>query len=106
MENLKSYIKKYLRDLGLPVNLIGYKYLTTAILYYIENEDKDISMKDIYKYLNKKHNVKMTKAERNIRYILENYNTKDLKINTNKKFIIFNSEIISEQYKSKVRGEI
>ena len=48
----------------------GYKYLTTAIVYLVENIEKDVSMNEIYDVLNKKHNVKRTKAERDMRYII------------------------------------
>lgn len=99
-EILKKKIKKELIKIGVPVHLLGFKYLTTAILFYIENHTKDITMNDIYKEINRKHNVKVVKAERDIRYVFQNI--KDLKIDlekfSNKKFIIYISEkMINEE---------
>lgn len=100
-EKLKKEIKQELLNIGVPIHLLGFKYLTTAILFYIENYTKDITMKDIYKELNKKHNVKKIKAERDIRYIFQS--VKDLKVDlksfSNKSFIIYISEKIYEKTK-------
>lgn len=95
---LEQEIKNNLKKVGVPVHLLGYKYLVTAILFYIQNEN--VTMADIYKEINKRHNVKKTKAERDIRYILQTY-TIDFALNkiTNKSFIIYFSEEILEKLK-------
>ncbi len=95
-EILRKNIKQELINIGVPIHLLGFKYLTTAILFYINNNTKDITMNDIYKEVNKRHNVKKVKAERDIRYVFQN--TKDLKVDlekfSNKSFIIYVSEKI------------
>lgn len=101
-KKLKTIIKQELIKIGIPIHLVGFKYLTTAISFYIKHEEENITMKEIYREINKKHNVKYTNAEKDIRYIIQNF--KDIKVDleklSNKSFIIYVSEkIIIEKAK-------
>lgn len=63
-------IKKLIRDLGVPVNLLGYKYITEAVIIMLSSE-KNIFLTEIYKNISKIYNVSIESVEISIRHAIK-----------------------------------
>ena len=71
-QNTEHIIVGLLRDLGVPVRMVGYKYLRDAILIAINDTDSLMSVtKNIYPEIALKHGTSSGNVERNIRYVIE-----------------------------------
>lgn len=69
---LELIITNILKDLSIPVNILGYKYLRTAI--FIASTEPDSLQgitKVLYPAVAKKHRTTASKVERGIRYSIE-----------------------------------
>ena len=64
-------IEKILNELGINIANKGYRYWTTAINYYIEN-DMDCNMEEIYIEVAMRHKTTKSRAERVLRYVCNN----------------------------------
>lgn len=52
---------------GIKHHLKGYEYLKSALLYFIENNQKEYRMKDVYDTIAKKHRTTSSRVEKNLR---------------------------------------
>lgn len=65
-------IYRYLRHLGVPAEMLGYKYLKTAIMLCLQNEEYIRSTtKMLYPEIAKLHRTTAGAVERNIRRAIE-----------------------------------
>ncbi len=61
-----------LRDIGVPLRMVGYKYLKDAILIALNDADALMSItKNVYPEIATKHETSAGNVERNIRYVIE-----------------------------------
>ncbi len=68
----ENVIRKYLKELGVPQNLLGYEYLVTAIELAIDDKKYIHNItKMLYPEIAKRHKTKPTRAERAIRHAIE-----------------------------------
>lgn len=63
-------IENILDDIGIPLNLIGYRYTVEAVIQM--NKDPFIPICNIYKNIAEKFDTSPSSAERNIRHTYEN----------------------------------
>ena len=54
--------KKFLREIGIPANFIGYKYIGEALLYMLQNKQVTF-VNEIYRNLSKYHNTSSNSVE-------------------------------------------
>ena len=105
-----------LRDIGVPLRMVGYKYLKDAILIALNDSDALMSItKNVYPEIAARHETSAGNVERNIRYVIEStwsrrYDKKYEKVvenifkemtkkPTNSEFILVCSETIHFQMK-------
>ena len=70
--NYKQKIVEDLLELGIPANLKGFIYLKDILIYLINNDIKDVRLKnDIYKIIANTYNTSEYRVERDIRYSIE-----------------------------------
>lgn len=72
---IQLLVRKELDRLEVPSNLKGYRLIPDAVFFLItkevEGEGNNIKMKDVYEAIKKRHKTTYQKAERNMRYVLE-----------------------------------
>lgn len=68
-DEINKKYSKIAKEIGIPINWKGYRFLNTAIYHVIEMKNEDYNLADIYEYVAKKHKTTSSKAERAIRYI-------------------------------------
>lgn len=72
MKNTNETIKKYLKELGVPQNLLGYEYLATAIELALKDRKYIHSVtKILYPDIAKQYNTTLSRVERAIRHAIE-----------------------------------
>ena len=76
-------IKRLLRNLGIPVNLIGYNYIAESVNLML-NSNRIIFLIEIYKNISAKYNVSIESIEISIRHAIK----KTVKNNSNIKNIM------------------
>lgn len=64
-----NILEDNLIKLGLPSNLVGYRYIVEGINYFITHNDM-VLYNGLYRLLEEKYNTKCTLIERNIRYAI------------------------------------
>ena len=70
--DVEQMVVALLRDIGVSVRMIGYKYLKAAIILAISDSDSLTSVtKYIYPVIASKHGSSPSNVERNIRYAIE-----------------------------------
>lgn len=70
--NIDSMVVNLLRSLGVPVKMVGYKYLRDAIMIAVKDADALMSVtKNIYPEIADIHGTSSGNVERNIRYVIE-----------------------------------
>lgn len=61
-----------LRDIGVPLRMVGYKYLKDAIMLVLKDSDALLSItKNVYPEIASMHETSAGNVERNIRYVIE-----------------------------------
>lgn len=70
MEERRKEISIILSQIGIPKNLIGYKYLITAIDFYSLYYYEDIQINDVYQVLLAKHKIRKQRAREALRYAI------------------------------------
>lgn len=69
---INKYISMYLRNLGIPTNLLGYRYVTYAIALCIKFPEKIHAVtKELYPETGKKYGTTGSRVERAIRNAIE-----------------------------------
>ena len=76
-EQIKKIAKQLLKEIGIKVNLLGFKYWQTALALVIEDEGK-IVMMSLYCSVAKKHRTTAAKVERAMRYAYMDLNLKQI----------------------------
>lgn len=70
--DMEQLIVNLLRDIGVPLRMVGYKYLKDAILIALKDSDALMSItKNVYPEIASKHETSSGNVERNIRYVIE-----------------------------------
>ncbi len=113
-DDVEQLVVGLLRNIGVPVRMVGYKYLRDAILLAVDDTESLMSVtKNIYPEIAIKHGTSSGNVERNIRYVIEStwsrraeHKTEDdlfkgtVKKPTNSEFILVCSEWIHYQMKN------
>ena len=69
--SLDLEISELLRSIGMPIKMVGYKYLRDAIEMAVGEPDSDLSItKTVYPAVAEEYGTSSTNVERNIRYII------------------------------------
>ena len=68
--SLETKISITLKELGIPSNIKGYKYIKEGIVIYLNTNVESI-MNDIYGTISKKYNTKISRVESAIRHAVE-----------------------------------
>lgn len=69
-QNIEAHVSELMRNLGVPANVKGYRYLRRAIIIFRQNPD--ISMtKELYPILGKEFNTTAQRVERAMRHAIE-----------------------------------
>jgi len=72
MSNVEIAITKFIQNMGIPSNLLGYRYIRTAVLLAYEDEEYlRYIVKKLYVEVAKIHNTTSSKVERAIRTAVE-----------------------------------
>ena len=70
--DLEQLTVNLLRDIGVPLRMVGYKYLKDAILIALNEPDALMSItKNVYPEIAVRHETSSGNVERNIRYVIE-----------------------------------
>lgn len=71
-EDVEQLVVGLLRNIGVPVRMVGYKYLRDAIILAVDDTESLMSVtKNIYPEIAMKHGTSSGNVERNIRYVIE-----------------------------------
>lgn len=71
-EDIEQLVVGLLRNIGVPVRMVGYKYLRDAIILAVDDTESLMSVtKNIYPEIAIKHGTSSGNVERNIRYVIE-----------------------------------
>lgn len=68
---MDTYINNVLKELGIPANLHGYRYLKEVIKEVLQQKDDTLYICKLYTILSKRHNTKPQCIERSIRKAIE-----------------------------------
>ena len=69
---LRCIVEDFLTDFGVPSNILGYEYLTTAVCLIVGNPDFRRSVcKELYPEIAKLHSSTASRVERAIRHAIE-----------------------------------
>lgn len=72
VRSLRCIVEDFLTDFGVPSNILGYKYLTTAVCIVVGNPDFGRSVcKELYPEIAKLHFSTASRVERAIRHAIE-----------------------------------
>ena len=66
-------ISDFLKSIGIPTNILGFKYLKTAIVIVLENPFATLVTKEIYPEIAKKYKTRSSCVERNIRTAIKHF---------------------------------
>lgn len=66
-ESLKLILRSYLIKAGIHTNVLGYKYLLSAVAVFIEKKGISLMVKDVYKFISEENNTTPQCVERAIR---------------------------------------
>lgn len=70
--DLEQLTVNLLRDIGVPLRMVGYKYLKDAIIIALNDPDALMSItKNVYPEIAARHETSAGNVERNIRYVIE-----------------------------------
>ena len=70
--DLENMVTNLLRSLGVPIKMVGYKYLRDAIILSIRDTEALLSVtKFVYPQIAETHGTSAGNVERNIRYVIE-----------------------------------
>lgn len=94
MDEITTKTKQILKKIQIYPHWLGYKYIITTINYLYKNKDKDISMKEIYDEIQQKHKTTASRAEKCIRYLIDEKQEK-IKEYFNINYRITNMEFIA-----------
>lgn len=93
-EEILTTTKEILKKIGIRIDYLGFKYLTTAMLILIENEKsdrEDLKMMQLYFLVARQHKTTASKVEKAIRYTYEKINLNEYfnvsYANTNRTFL-------------------
>lgn len=102
---IETIAKQILKDMGIKVHHLGFKYWVTAIYITLDidlNNRPELKMMELYYMVARKHRTTASKAERAMRYV---YATLDLKQYFNVTYSINNTallfllkEVVKEKY--------
>ena len=70
-ERIEKNLRRLLMDVGISFNLRGRKYLLEGIMYCMENEKENTSMRAMYEYVATKHEKTYKSVDRAMRYAIE-----------------------------------
>lgn len=71
-EDVEQLVVGLLRNIGVPVRMVGYKYLRDAIILAVDDTESLMSVtKNIYPEIAIRHGTSSGNVERNIRYVIE-----------------------------------
>lgn len=72
-DSLDLRCARIMKDVGIPVHLLGYRYIITALRIVIEEQNGFIeSVSNLYIDIAKRHHTTPSKVERAIRHAVEN----------------------------------
>lgn len=94
LEQTKIIAKQLLKEIGIKVYILGFRYWPTALMIMKENEmtqDVEMPMMDLYRLVAKKHRTTGAKVERAMRYA---YAELDLKQQFNVDYPINNTALL------------
>lgn len=100
--DIEQMVVALLRDVGVSVRMIGYKYLKEAIILAINDSDSLTSVtKYIYPAIASRFGSSPSNVERNIRYAIESSWEK----RTEEKYLDFQNEVFSDKSKKPTNSE-
>lgn len=95
LEKIKKIAKQLLKEMGIKIHILGFKYWVTALLLVIEDEKsnkcENVVMMNLYYRVARKHKTTMPNVERAMRYA---YLEIDLKQIFNVEYSINNSALL------------
>lgn len=71
IDKKREKISIILSQIGIPQNLVGHKYLITAIDFYSAHYYEDILINDVYQEVSQKHKVRKQRAREDLRYAIK-----------------------------------
>lgn len=93
-EEIKLTAKQLLKDIGIKIHFLGFKYWITALvisLKHDEETEENLTMMTLYSLVAKKHRTTTSKTERAMRYA---YSGLDLKNYFNVSYSINNTALL------------
>lgn len=109
-EEIKIIAKQLLKDIGIKIHFLGFKYWITALvisLKHDEETEENLTMMTLYSLVAKKHRTTTSKTERAMRYAysgldLKNYFNVSYSINNTALLFLLKDKILEKKYEKHV----
>lgn len=109
-EEIKLTAKQLLKDIGIKIHFLGFKYWITAIVIALKNDketEENLTMMALYSLVAKKHRTTASKTERAMRYAyseldLQNYFNVSYSINNTALLFLLKEKVLDNNYKKHI----
>lgn len=109
-EEIKLTAKQLLKDIGIKIHFLGFKYWITAIVIALKNDketEENLTMMALYSLVAKKHRTTASKTERAMRYAyseldLQNYFNVSYSINNTALLFLLKEKVLEKDYEKHV----
>ena len=109
-EQIKLTAKQLLKDIGIKIHFLGFKYWITAIVIALKNDketEENLTMMALYSLVAKKHRTTASKTERAMRYAyseldLQNYFNVSYSINNTALLFLLKEKVLDNNYKKHI----
>lgn len=109
-EEIKLIAKQLLKDIGIKIHFLGFKYWITALVISLKHDketEENLTMMALYSLVAKKHKTTASKTERAMRYAyseldLKNYFNVSYSINNTALLFLLKEKVLDNNYKKHI----
>lgn len=109
-EEIKLIAKQLLKDIGIKIHFLGFKYWITALVISLKHDketEENLTMMTLYSLVAKKHKTTASKTERAMRYAyseldLKNYFNVSYSINNTALLFLLKEKVLDNNYKKHI----
>lgn len=109
-EEIKLTAKQLLKDIGIKIHFLGFKYWITALVISLKHDKEakeNLTMMALYSLVAKKHRTTASKTERAMRYAyseldLQNYFNVSYSINNTALLFLLKEKVLEKDYEKHV----
>ena len=109
-EEIKLIAKQLLKDIGIKIHFLGFKYWITALVISLKHDketEENLTMMALHSLVAKKHKTTASKTERAMRYAyseldLKNYFNVSYSINNTALLFLLKEKVLDNNYKKHI----